>query len=462
MSISKSVLFNTDSYKVSMWKQYPPEVTTVYSYIEARGSDPVLWFGIQAFIREYLTTPITREDVLLANEYWSAHGEPFNLQGWMYIVEKHKGYLPLKISAAKEGLLIPSKNVLAVIENTDPKVWWLTTWVETALLRGVWYTSQVASNSFKIKQLITEYLELSGNPESVGFKLHDFGARGVSSFESAGLGAMAHLVNFMGTDTFTGILAANEYYTADIKATGFSIPAAEHSTITSWGRENESKAYENMLKKFGVPGGIFAVVSDSYDIYEACHKWGALKDQVVASEATLVIRPDSGNPVEVLNKCLDIIESYYGSSTNSKGYFVLNNVRFIWGDGINYDTIEDILYNLVSKKRWSADNFAFGMGGALLQAPMRDDNGWAMKCSAVYKVGNQGGYWSPVYKEPITDPGKTSKKGRVTLFKGLDGEYFTGVEDWVKDELQVVFFNGHLHNETTFEEVRKLAASNIQ
>ena len=459
MKLTKNLILNTDSYKVSMFKQYPVGTTGVYSYIESRGGryDKTVFFGLQAFIKEYLLTPITQADIDIADEILTAHGEPFNREGWQYILDVHNGYLPVVIRAVAEGTVVPVKNALATIENTDPECFWLTTWLETALLRAIWYPTTVATQSKMIKNLITEYLEKSGDPTSIGFKLHDFGARSVSSMESAGLGTAAHQVNCMGTDTVTGILYSREYYNAGI--TGFSIPAAEHSTITSWGRAGEVKAYSNMVKQFGTPGALLAVVSDSYDIYEACRMWGTeLKQQVIDSGATVVIRPDSGDPVEVLPKMFHILGETFGYTTNSKGYKVLNNVRILWGDGINQLSIHSILTKIVDFGGWSADNIAFGMGGALLQQLDRDTQKFAMKCSAA----EINGEWVDVFKDPITDKVKASKKGRVTLWTN-GGEFETSVErptrwtdkgsEWT-EALEEVFRDGKLVKEITFEEVR--------
>jgi nicotinamide phosphoribosyltransferase len=451
MKLSKNIILNTDSYKCSMFKQYPAGTTGVYSYIESRGGkyDETVFFGLQAFIKEYLLESITQEDIDIANDILTMHGEPFNKDGWEYILDKHNGFLPVVIRAVPEGTMVPTKNVLATIENTDPECFWLTTYLETALLRAIWYPTTVATQSKFIKNIILNYLEKSGDPSTISFKLHDFGARGVSSMESAGLGGAAHLVNFMGTDTITGLLYAREYYNAGIS--GFSIPAAEHSTITSWGRDNEVDAYRNMLTQFAKPGSILAVVSDSYDIYKACELWGTdLKQQVVDSGATLVVRPDSGDPLQVLAAMLGILERNFGCTKNDKGYKVLNNVRLIWGDGINQVTVASILRNVVDLLGYSADNIAFGMGGALLQQIDRDTQKFAMKCSAA-KVN---GKWIEVFKDPITDAGKKSKAGRVTLMKNLDGSFYSGVEDWKESALVEVFRDGKLIKEYSFEEVR--------
>jgi len=460
MKLAKNLILNTDSYKVSMFKQYPAGTTGVYSYIESRGGryDRTVFFGLQAFIKEYLLEPITQGDIDIADEILTAHGEPFNRAGWQYILDKHNGYLPVVIRAVPEGTVVPVKNVLATIENTDPECFWLTTWLETSLLRAIWYPTTVATQSKMIKNLIAEYLEKSGDPLSIGFKLHDFGARGVSSLESAGIGGASHLVNFMGTDTITGILFAREYYNAGIA--GFSIPASEHSTITSWGRADEVKAYSNMVSQFGKPGALLAVVSDSYDIYEACKMWGTeLKQQVIDSGATVVIRPDSGDPIEVLPKMLRILGEGFGYTTNDKGYKVLNNVRLLWGDGINQLSIRSILGVVVDLNGWSIDNIAFGMGGALLQQLDRDTQKFAMKCSSA----EVNGEWVDVFKDPITDSGKLSKKGRVTLWQS-GGEFVTDVvapTGWYDkaigpwtEVLEEVYRDGKLVKEISFEEVR--------
>lgn len=455
-----SILFNTDSYKVSMWKQYPPGTEIVYSYVEARGGiyDQVVVFGVQSFIKNYLVEPVTVDEVMLANQYWTAHGEPFNLEGWMYIATELGGRLPVEIRCVPEGSVVPAGNVLCVIENTDTKVPWLTTWIETALLRALWYPSSVATQSREIKRVIKGYLEKSGDPTTVDFKLHDFGARGANSNESASLGAAAHLISFKGTDTMVGVLRAMNDYGAKLADTGFSIPAAEHSTITSWGRSNEAKAYANMVTQFSNPGSIYAVVSDSYNIFDACSMWASepMRSHVVNSGGTLVVRPDSGDPVLVLSSCISILAEGYGFTLNEKGYKVLNNVRLIWGDGINRHTIEDIYAELVDVLGWSADNFAFGMGAALLNTIQRCDLDWAMKCSSV----RVNGIWRDVFKDPVTDSNKRSKRGRVTLYKDARG-YHTGVEDWERDALVRVFLNGAQYNFISFETVRANAAESL-
>jgi nicotinamide phosphoribosyltransferase len=435
-TFNHNLILKTDSYKLSMPVQYPEGTDIVYSYIEARGGQypKTLYAGLQPFLREYLSQKITKEMVDEAEVIIKAHGEPFYREGWAYIVDELDGYLPLQIRAIDEGTVVETGTVLVTVENTDPKCFWLTTHIETMLLRAIWYVTTVATNSWTSKQLIKEYLEETGDPALINFKLHDFGARGVSSGESAMLGGMAHLMNFMGTDTIEGILGAMRYYDAPV--CGFSIPAMEHSTVTSWGKDHEADAFRNMLKRYAKPGALVACVSDSYDIMNATKNiWGKeLKDEVIKSGAIVVVRPDSGKPSVVVTDVVRALDDAFGSVLNEKGYKVLNNVRVIQGDGITTDTIRSILFSLKTAG-YSADNVAFGQGGALLQQVNRDTSMFAMKCSAIHVNGE----WRDVFKDPVGDSSKKSKKGRF-----LDASF----------NLKLRFLNGQLYNETTFDEVR--------
>jgi nicotinamide phosphoribosyltransferase len=462
MNYFKNIILNTDSYKYSQFNQYPQNTEKVFSYIESRGSkggfyDRTVFFGLQMFLKEYLSDPITLDQINEAEEIVTMHGLPFNRKGWEHILNVHGGYLPLIIRAVKEGSIIPTKNLLVSVENIDPECAWLTSFMETAILRAVWYPTTVATYSWYMKQLILHSLKKNGTPESIDFKLHDFGFRGVSSKESAGIGGLAHLVNFQGTDTMEALLYGRRYYNAPMA--GFSIPATEHSTITSWGRDGEADAYENFLNKYAAEGKVIACVSDSYNIYDACSKiWGEqLKQKVVSSGATLVVRPDSGYPPEVVMECLRILDQKFGHTINNKGYKVLNNVRLIQGDGISYEIVGNILSRM-DTAGFSADNIAFGQGGGLLQAHDRDTLKFAMKCSAIY-VDDE---WRDVYKQPITDMGKESKKGLIDLYK-IDGEYVTkriGNYENPVSQTQVVYSGGFVkYNETDLETVRKLVQS---
>ena len=459
---SNNLILNSDSYKASHFLQYPPGTEYVSSYIESRGGQypQTLFFGLQAFVKQYLTTPITCEEINEAEMLIRAHGLPFNREDWDYILNQYGGYLPLSISAAPEGSMIPTGNVLLQVVNTDPRVPWLTSYFETALLRAIWYPTTVATVSWQVRQVISRYLEeTADSSEGLAFKLHDFGARGTSSNETAALGGLAHLVNFQGTDTVAAIVAAKRWYGADMA--GFSIPAAEHSTITSWGADNEEAAYRNMLKQFSGEGRLLAVVSDSYDLWNALDNiWGgSLREQVINNGGTIVIRPDSGDPVEVVCATIERLMQRFGFQENSKGYRVLPNyLRVIQGDGVNPDSIQEILQAMKVKGQ-SAENIAFGMGSALLQQVNRDTQRFAMKASAICINGQ----WRDIYKDPVTDPGKRSKAGRLALVE--EGGSWNTVrleETTERNQLVEVFRNGELLQTCDFDQVRERAAKAAQ
>ncbi len=456
-----TIILNVDSYKASHYLQYPDNTTHISSYIEARGGHykQAIFFGLQMFIKEYLSKAITHGDIDEATTLFDAHGVPFNKAGWRNIVEKYDGYLPIEIQALAEGSIVPIRNAMVQVINTDPDSAWLTSYVETALLRAVWYPTTVATGSWNSFQTIKRYLlETADSTDGLAFKLHDFGARGATSEEAAAIGGAAHLVNFHGSDTISGILAARRYYGA--KMAGFSIPAAEHSTITCWGKDNESQAYANMLEQFSGPGKTLAVVSDSYDLWHAIDNiWGEqLKDKVINSGGTLVVRPDSGDPVLIVTETIERLMNKFGHRKNSKGYRVLPDyIRVIQGDGISPKTIADIL-QAMEQQQQSAENIGFGMGGELLQKVNRDTMQFAMKASAA-KVN---GEWRDVFKDPMTDTGKRSKRGRLAVIQHSNGDIETIREDQLGDRdnlLIPVFKNGVLLKEYNFDEVRAHAAA---
>ncbi len=459
---SVNPILNTDSYKLSHYLQYPPDTKGMSIYAEARAGgeyDHVLFFGLQMFLKDYLSKPVTRAHIDEAEEMVIAHGLPFNRKGWERIVEHHGGCLPLEIEALPEGLVVPAGTPLVQARNTDPELFWLPTYIETALLRAVWYPSTVATVSHGVRRTIGAALEKScDDPGPVlPFRLHDFGARGTTSFEQAGIGGAAHLVSFMGTDTVTGLVYAKRFY--DEPMAGFSIPAAEHSTMTSWGEEGEVEAFRNMLRQFGGEGRLVAVVSDSYDLYRAVREtWGeTLKDEVKAIGGTLVVRPDSGDPTKVPIDVVEMLGESYGFTVNARGYRVLDPaVRVIQGDGVTPKTIAIILDNLLARG-WSAENLAFGMGAGLLQKVNRDTLRFALKANA--RLGGDGA-WTPVYKDPKTDPSKASKAGRQAVVRDGGGYRAVEVSELGDREnlLQPVWRDGELLVDHGFAEIRERAA----
>jgi len=451
-----------DSYKITQWQQYPPNTTNIYSHRVPRGGlfEAVTDFGLTYSLKKYFQTPVTRENVAEAYSFCADHFgsvKIFNWNGWQHVLNKHGGFIPLRIKSVPEGMTIPVKNVFTTIENTCPECYWVTNYFETLLMQS-WYPATVCTYSRECKKVIKKYLELTADTlDGLEFKLVDFGVRGVGTMEEAEIGGMAHLVNFKSTDNMPSIMKCRQYYNE--RMAGFSIPASEHSTIVSWEQGGEVDAYANMISKYS-DQPLYACVSDSYDINRACDEyWGKiLKNKVLAGKGTLVVRPDSGDPVDVDLECLESLGRNFGVSVNSKGYKVLHpKVRLIQGDRVDYFMIGEILEEMM-RKHWSAENISFGSGGKLLQDLNRDTQEWKIACSSAVVEGNE----RPVFKSP-KNGNKTSKKGRLGLYtNGVthDGKqhYITREEGRHDDILQLVYENGELFNTPKFSEIRERAA----
>ncbi|MGB3465909.1 MAG: nicotinate phosphoribosyltransferase [Cyclobacteriaceae bacterium] len=472
--MKNNLILLADAYKYSHHKLYYPGTTHIYSYLESRGGkfEKTVFYGLQYFLKEYLEgIALTQEEldeaVPIMEEVFG-RDDVFDPSVFQYIIDTHGGRLPVRIKAVTEGAEIPVSNVLMTIENTDPNCFWLTNFLETLLMQ-IWYPCTVATLSHEIKKLVKRYYDetaTEGAESGIDFVLNDFGFRGVSSVESAGIGGSAHLLSFSGSDNIAGSVFAKKYYGAE-SIPGMSIPATEHSVCTLLGKEGEQKIYQHILDTY--PTGTIACVSDSYNIFEACEKyWGeTLRAQVLNRDGTLVIRPDSGDPVRTLLEIFEILFNKFGFTTNAKGYRVLPpQIRVIQGDGVNYDAINNMLEAL-KEATISTENLVLGMGGALLQKLDRDTQKFAIKCSHAVVNGKE----VTVQKNPvemdaagnISESFKKSKGGKLKLIKTADGYRTVGQSEFpdYKDELITVFENGLMRNATTYTSVKQQLAKTL-
>jgi nicotinamide phosphoribosyltransferase len=453
MGFDNNLIINVDNYKHCHYSLYPPGTEYVSSYIESRGGEfpATMFVGLQAFLREYLMRPITLEDIDEAERIEREQGMPFNRELWMGVLNDYDGFLPVEIEAVPEGTVLPPRNVLVQLINTDPRYWWVTSFFETALLRAVWYPTTIGTVSWLLKQVIRDALEhTSDNPQLLRSMLHDYGARGVSSMESAGLGGMAHLVNFSQSDTVPGILAAKRYYNAGHVSN--SGPNSEHAGFSAWGREHEASALRHMLETYR-GSGCAILLTDTYD-HENCVKniiGGELKELVQQFPGLVGVRPDSGDIVQVTADTTSWLMDAFGFTVNSKGYKVLPPyVRVLQGDGVTFDSLPKVFIEL-EHRGFSAENAIFGMGGGLLQHHNRDTMNFGQKCNSVCVNGE----WRDVYKAPSGSGMKVSKRGRLAL-KFANGEYTTVRRDAIaadENQLQTVFRNGKLLRKWDFLEL---------
>jgi len=455
-------IMKADSYKFSHPFVYKNGIKGMFSYLEARSKgDVIVPFGAQMWVQKNLMTPITMANIDEAEAFAIAHGEPFQRAGWEKVLNVYGGYLPVTIRVVPEGTRVPSQNIIASVECTDPDLFWLSSQLETNMQRGIWYPTTIASNDYKNWRAIRRFaLETSDDLSGVPFSLHDFGGRGVSSGETAEVGGAAHLVYFMGSDTIEGVRAANFYYKNSMAA--FSVPASEHTVQCSFGSLPwEQREYlEAMLNAFAKPGKIVSIVVDGYDVYREVQQICEMKDAIIASGARVVLRPDSGDALEIIPRLLKLLEIGFGSTVNTKGYKVINNVGLLQGDGIDYKSMVEIM-EVVTLHGYSLSNIVFGSGGGLLQKVNRDTYKFAQKASAIL-VDEK---WVPVFKDPVTDPGKKSKAGRLTLLRSkMTGEYMTGnmdlpIDDEWEDVMVTLYDHGEMFNLTTLDEVRARAQS---
>lgn len=456
-----NICSGTDSYKLCHHSQYLNGTERVYAYFESREGakyPETVFFGLQYILMEYLAGyVVTQEKIDRAAALCSAHmGDDtiFNRAMWEHILVNHNGKLPIRIKAVPEGTPVNVGNVLMTVENLDHKCWALTNHLET-ILSHVWYASNVATISRAVKKDLKKWIELSVDENGYGaldFMLHDFGFRGASCIEAAGIGGAGHLVNFKGTDTIRAIEVLQDYYCAE-EMPGFSVPATEHSVMTAGGPEGERAVVSQLLKNH--PNGILSIVIDSYNAFEFITEilGRDFKDQILRRDGVVVARPDSGDPVPTMLECLERLLDAFGGTKNDKGYMVINpSVKVLWGDGLTHETINEIC-EAITGDGWSMANIAtFGMGGGLLQRHDRDTQRSAFKCSAQMRNGQ----WRDIYKDPI-DSSKASKRGKLKLVKN-DWGYSTSNCHPYRDEMNVVFEMGEITYMNALADIRKRAA----
>lgn len=474
-----NLLLLTDVYKLSHMVQYAPGTTKVYSYLCARSDRNFknsVFFGLQYYLKQYLSLPITPAN---AEEFIEVHtaivGPPSEDAKTKIRALGQLGYLPVEIKAVDEGTILPVKNVLMTITNTHPDFPWAVGLVESLILK-LWYPITVATGCLAYREVVEFFYKETVDEDMYflkDFAVHDFGYRGDSSEEGAAISGAAHLLSFLGSDTVPVYRFVTNYYDADkTKPIMLSVPASEHSVMCSFGRDGELDAYRNMLSLY--PTGIVSIVSDTYDIWNVLTNFAnILKDEIVARDGTVVFRPDSGNPELIIcgdpsapegtpaNKgCVRLLDEMFGSTVNNKGYKVLNpKVGLIYGDGMYLDRYKRTLGKL-QEMGYAATNLVIGVGG-ILRNHTRDTLGFAIKATYVEVSGEH----RDIEKDPITDPGKKSLKGLLALHKDANGNFVTkdqcGLDEEALGLLQTVFVNGKIVRETNFSKVRELVQTAV-
>lgn len=501
-------LFLTDAYKLDHRRVYQlaekngsGKVTKVYSNFTNRGSriegvDSVVHFGLQAFIqfldnkfKPFFHAP---EDVVaeLYEERLLKILGP-NQIGSEHIRELHQlGYLPLKFSAVPEGTRVPLRLPSFTVENTHPDFFWLTNYIETIMSAQVWQASTSATLAAELRKILDKAaFETGGDPGAVDWQGHDFSYRGMSSNETAAMSGAGHLLSFYGTDSLTSLAWIDRYYGGEYIAG--SVPATEHSVMCAGSATlGEKELFKEILDLY--PNGIVSVVSDTFDFWKVLGEFlPELKDKIMARDGKLVIRPDSGDPVEILTGTLDlrdpeklalyralnlagtltmeekgaveVLGEIFGYTLNEKDFKLLDqHIGLIYGDSITIARAEEINERL-RVKGWASTNVVYGVGSFTYQYNTRDTFMSAIKATWM-EIGGRG---MDLQKDPKTDNGtKKSAKGRLAILKDSDGfltlkEQATP-EDEAQSLIQPVWVDGEFQRFQSFAEAREVLSQGCQ
>lgn len=486
-NLNVNFILNVDSYKTGHDAMMKDGVIGLESNIVARKptkyTSHVVMMGLEIYLQEYLDITITTADIDEAELETTERGDDFDREFWEHIVNVHGGKLPLHIRAIPEGTVVPVGVPLVRSFSTDPRVKVIASYIETQLQRAVQFPTTVASNARSIKVFLADVMERHAGHRFVDYHLHNFGDRSASSYESAILAGISHAVVFNGSDC----LAANRYIKAYYRTTNAylsSVTASEHSATCSNSDADKRddfnmaikmvRLWEKKVEKYiangsvGVPP-IVSVVIDTYDAKRFVRDFIGTKLKATIEEigkrcpgAKLVMRPDSGDPTTMPIEILEILMEKFGSTVNANGYSVLPGyIGVIQGDGINEESIRTIVENLEAKM-YSLENIVFGMGGKLVHPEKgRDTYSFAMKGSAQQLAD---GTWEDLFKDPITDVGKRSLRGRVTTYECTSSGKILAerielqeVNPFLRDMMVDMYINGEIMNLSSFDDVRARA-----
>lgn len=475
-------LLLTDGYKVDHKRQYPNGTTLVYSNWTPRksridGIDEVVFFGLQYFLKKYIIQDfdlhffkqpkevVVKKYARRINNYL---GE--NQVGTKHIEDLHDlGHIPMVFKALPEGVSVPIRVPMFTMYNTIPEFFWLTNYFETLLSAVIWLPCNSATIAKEYRKVLDRYAEeTSSIPEFVDWQGHDFSMRGMGGIEAAVTSAAGHLLSFTGSDTIPAIDFFEEYYNAnsDAELIAGSVAATEHSVMCMGTTEGEYETFKRLICEV-YPKGIVSIVSDTWDLWKVLTDYlPRLKDEIVSREGKVVVRPDSGDPVDIIcgnpngkteqekKGVIELLWDVFGGTTNDKGYKELvPQIGAIYGDSITVSRATQICERLKAKG-FASTNVVLGIGSFTYQYNTRDTFGFAMKAT----YGEVNGEGRAIFKDPITDDGtKKSAKGLMKI-ELIDGQYtLTDQVSWEeeqKGELKEVFRDGKLLIDQTLSEIR--------
>jgi len=451
MNQRHNICLSSDAYKFTQDGLDPENIEKIMEYTTIRGGvfNECRFFGLQYLIKNYLLGEVVTIEKIDKAEKICNRTFGFNYfkrDHWEYILREYDGKLPILIRAVPEGMIVPMRNVLMTIENTDPQCAWLSTYLESLNLK-VAFPSTVCTYGWNVLKMSQKFADECGSPLPLCFD-NDFGYRACHTEEEAEIGGMAHLINSPGGDTMVALQAADDFYT---QGTMLSVRATEHHTMQVYGKEREKEAYEHCIDVTS-PEAILSLVTDTYDYEYAQNQilGTELHDKILNRSGKIVMRPDSGYPPEVLIKTLNTIKNKFGYTVNSKGYIINNQkLGILMGDSINFDMMKKSMMVAITENKFDISNFCFGSGGKRY-AVERDTLGFTTKACAYMADG----VWYPTSKTPVNNKFKHSIGGRLKLCKE-NGEFITKRYEESGSDLMIdIFKNGELLKDWTFNEVK--------
>lgn len=482
-------LLLTDGYKVDHRRQYPDKTTLVYSNWTPRksrieGLEEVVFFGLQYFIKKYIIHDFDthffkqpKEEVVTkyARRINNYLGE--NQVGTKHIEDLHDlGYIPMVFKALPEGASVPLRVPMFTMYNTIPEFFWLTNYFETLLSAVIWLPCNSATIAREYRKVLDKYAdETSSVPDFVNWQGHDFSMRGMGGIEAAITSAAGHLLSFTGSDTIPAIDFFEEYYNAnsDTELIAGSVAATEHSVMCMGTTEGECETFKRLITEV-YPKGIVSIVSDTWDLWKVLTDYlPRLKEEIVSREGKVVIRPDSGDPVDIIcgnpngkteqekKGVIELLWDVFGGTENAKGYKeLIPQIGAIYGDSITVARAIQICERLKAKG-FASTNVVLGIGSFTYQYNTRDTFGFAMKAT----YGEVDGEGRAIFKDPITDDGtKKSAKGLMKIDL-VDGVYhLTDNVSWEEEkqgELKEVFRDGKLLVNQSLTDIRARVSTGI-
>ncbi len=474
-----------DGYKTGHHKQYPDATSLVYANFTPRNnkhaprqSKLLVSFGQQMVMRQIHDLfqqnffNRSKEEVCgeMKHELSLYLNTDYNVSHFESLHDL--GYLPIRVKIIEEGSLVPVKIPVLTIVNTKSEFYWVTNYLETIISTLLWKPMTSATIAYLYRKLCLEWQQKTDTAASafVDWQAHDFSMRGLDAIDAAINSGLGHAINFSGSDTLPVIFGARKYY----YETGFvvgSVNATEHSVMCAGSKEGEIETFRRLLKIY--PTGILSIVSDTWDLWKVCTEYlVTLKDEIVARNGKLVIRPDSGDPVDIIcgrqiqmshgikvispeiKGVIELLWDIFGGTINEQGYKVLDpHIGAIYGDSITLERAEQIFARLEAKG-FASTNIVLGIGSFTYQYNTRDSFGFAMKATYV-EVNGEG---REIFKDPITDDGvKKSAKGLLKVV--LDnGEYkLYDQQDWHNEAggaLTIIYEDGKFKNQTTLTRIR--------